>query len=122
MMNKYKISNLYIKNFKCITESEFNFDSNNLIVYDGPNGYGKTTCFEAIEILFTETPRKTRNSFVDKRHAFKDSPIHKLNDSEIEISVNLKDVDDNQINIKRIFPPANGSYSKDNNIGKVFSL
>lgn len=122
MMNKYKISSLYIKNFKCITESEFKFDNDNLIVYDGPNGYGKTTCFEAIEILFTETPRKTRNSFVDKRHAFKDSPIHKLNNSEIEISVNLKDVDDNQINIKRIFPPANGTSSKDNNIGKVFSF
>lgn len=121
-MNKYKISSLYIKNFKCITESEFNFESNHLIVYDGPNGYGKTTCFEAIEILFAETPRKVRTSFLNKNYAFKDSPIHKVNNSEIEISVNLKDIDNNQINIKRIFPPANKSYSRDNNIGQVFSF
>ncbi|MDY0931622.1 AAA family ATPase [Chryseobacterium sp. CFBP8996] len=121
-MNKFKILSLYIKNFKCITESEFNFESNNLIVYDGPNGYGKTTCFEAIEILFTETPRKARTSFVDRRYSFKDSPIHKSNDKEIVISIVLKDNEGKQLKFKRIFPPANNFSSTDNNIGKVFSL
>lgn len=121
MMNKYKISSLYIKNFKCITESEFNFDSNNLIVYDGPNGYGKTTCFEAIEILFAETPRKARTPFLNRIYKFKDSPIHKKNNSEIEISIVLKDNEGNQMRIKRVFPPANNSPSRDNNIGQIFS-
>lgn len=120
-MNKYKISSLYIKNFKCITESEFNFNSNNLVVYDGPNGYGKTTCFEAMEILFAETPRKARTPFLNKNYAFKDSPIHKKNSLGIEISIALEDQEGNQIKIKRIFPPANNSSSRDNNIGKIFS-
>lgn len=120
MMNKYKISSLYIKNFKCITESEFNFDSNNLVVYDGPNGYGKTTCFEAIEILFAETPRKVRTPFLNRNYAFKNSPIHKENSLEIEISITLEDNIGDQIKIKRIFPPANNSFSRDNNIGKIF--
>lgn len=119
-MNKYKISSLYIKNFKCITESEFNFDSNNLVVYDGPNGYGKTTCFEAIEILFAETPRKVRTPFLNRNYAFKNSPIHKENSLEIEISITLEDNIGDQIKIKRIFPPANNSFSRDNNIGKIF--
>lgn len=120
-MNKFKIVSLYIKNFKCITESEFNFDSNNLVVYDGPNGYGKTTCFEAMEILFAETPRKARTPFLNKNYAFKDSPIHKENSLEIEISIALEDHDGDQIQIKRIFPPANNSSSRDNNIGQIFS-
>lgn len=120
MMNKYKISSLYIKNFKCITESEFNFDSNNLVVYDGPNGYGKTTCFEAIEILFAETPRKVRTPFLNRNYAFKNSPIHKENSLEIEISITLEDNIGDQIKIKRIFPPANNFFSRDNNIGKIF--
>lgn len=120
-MNKYKISSLYIKNFKCITESEFNFNSNNLVVYDGPNGYGKTTCFEAMEILFAETPRKARTPFLNKNYAFKDSPIHKKNSLGIEISIALEDQEGNQIKIKRIFPPANNSSSRDNNIGQIFS-
>ncbi|MEL7678372.1 AAA family ATPase [Elizabethkingia meningoseptica] len=121
MMNKFKILSLYIKNFKCITESEFNFDSNNLVVYDGPNGYGKTTCFEAMEILFAETPRKARTPFLNRNYAFKDSPIHKENSLEIEISIALENQEGDQIKIKRIFPPANNFSSRDNNIGQIFS-
>lgn len=121
MMNKYKILSLSIKNFKCIAESEFNFDGNNLVVFDGPNGYGKTTCFEAIEILFAETPRKVRNPFMNRNYAFKDSPIHKENSLQIEISITLEDNNGEQVKIKRVFPPANNSFSRDNNIGKIFS-
>ncbi len=120
MMNKYKISSLYIKNFKCVIESEFYFDTNNLVVYDGPNGYGKTTCFEAIEILFAKTPRKVRTPFLNRNYAFKNSPIHKENSLEIEISITLEDNIGDQIKIKRIFPPANNYFSRDNNIGKIF--
>lgn len=121
-MNKYKISSLYIKNFKCITESEFIFDGKHLVVYDGPNGYGKTTCFEAIEILFAGTPRKSKTSFVDKRYKFKDSPIHKNNNEEIIISAILKDHNGNELKIKRIFPSASKIASAENNFGKVFTL
>ncbi|REC62221.1 hypothetical protein DRF65_10935 [Chryseobacterium pennae] len=121
-MNKFKISNLYIKNFKCITEADFNFDGKHLVVYDGPNGYGKTTCFEAIEILFAGNPRKSKTSFVDKRYKFRDSPIHKYNEQEIIISAVLSDDDGNHIKIKRIFPAASSSSSADNNFGKIFTL
>ncbi|WP_426477542.1 AAA family ATPase [Chryseobacterium sp. CBSDS_008] len=121
-MNKFKISNLYIKNFKCITEADFNFDGKHLVVYDGPNGYGKTTCFEAIEILFAGNPRKSKTSFVDKRYKFRDSPIHKYNEQEIIISAVLTDNDGNTIKIKRVFPTASSSSSADNNFGKIFTL
>ncbi|PWN58008.1 AAA family ATPase [Chryseobacterium viscerum] len=121
-MNKFKISNLYIKNFKCITEADFNFDGKHLVVYDGPNGYGKTTCFEAIEILFAGNPRKSKTSFVDKRYKFRDSPIHKYNEQEIIISAILRGDDGNTIKIKRVFPAASSSSSADNNFGKIFTL
>ncbi|MEN5085899.1 AAA family ATPase [Sphingobacterium faecium] len=121
-MNRYKISSLYIKNFKCITEAEFLFDNNNLVVYDGPNGYGKTTCFEAIEILFAGTPRKSQTSFVDKRYKFRDSPIHKDNRQEIVISVNLMNSDGEKLLITRKFPAAAVSHSNDNNFAKIFGL
>jgi DNA repair protein SbcC/Rad50 len=121
-MNRYKISSLYIKNFKCITKADFLFDNNNLVVYDGPNGYGKTTCFEAIEILFAGVPRKSQTSFVDKRYKFRDSPIHKDNDQEIIISVNLMNDDGEKLLITRKFPPAPSSQSNDNNFAKIFGL
>lgn len=121
-MNRFKISNLYIKNFKCITEADFNFDGKYLVVYDGPNGYGKTTCFEAIEILFAGNPRKSKTSFVDKRYKFRDSPIHKYNEQEIIIAAVLTDNKGNNIKIKRVFPSASNSSSADNNFGKIFTL
>lgn len=117
-MNRYKISRLKIKNFKCISEAEFDFESNNLIVFDGPNGYGKTTVFEAIEILFTEWPRRFREVKLDARYTFFDSPIHKNNDSKIELELILNDGIDIH-SIKRIFPKNNGK-SKLNNISQIF--
>ncbi|GAA0884352.1 hypothetical protein GCM10009120_29500 [Sphingobacterium siyangense subsp. cladoniae] len=121
-MSRFKISSLYVKNFKCITEANFLFDSNNLVVYDGPNGYGKTTCFEAIEILFAGTPRKSQTSFVDKRYKFRDSPIHKDNGQEIVISIILMKSDGEELLITRKFPPAANTSSNDNNFAKIFGL
>lgn len=53
----YKIKNLYVKNFKCFDNKkfykfEFEPDANPTIL-SGPNGFGKTTFFDAIEIVFT---------------------------------------------------------------------
>lgn len=54
---QYKISSLRVKNFKCFDSSkyyEFIFDeSKNPIILTGPNGFGKTTFFDAIELLFS---------------------------------------------------------------------
>lgn len=118
--NRFKISQLKIKNFKCIDEIEFSFDSNNLIVFDGPNGYGKTTIFEAIEILFTEKPRRFRDVNLDARYTFLDSPIHKSNDLEVELELILNDGNETEHSIKRVFPKSIGK-SKSNNISQIFN-
>lgn len=52
-----RIVNLRIKNFKCFDNSrfyEFRIDgSKNPVILSGPNGFGKTTFFDAIEIMFS---------------------------------------------------------------------
>lgn len=53
----FKIERLKIKNFKCFDnnkfyEFKFNYNSNPIIL-SGPNGFGKTTFFDAIELIFT---------------------------------------------------------------------
>ncbi|HEX8516868.1 MAG TPA: AAA family ATPase [Bacteroidia bacterium] len=54
-MNKYKINRIYLENFKLIKNSLSINDlaEKNFIVFDGPNGFGKTTIFDAIEIALT---------------------------------------------------------------------
>ncbi len=52
----YTFRNICIRNFKYITDKkplEFEFSNSNIVILDGQNGYGKTTLFDAIEILLT---------------------------------------------------------------------
>ncbi|KGO93691.1 AAA family ATPase [Flavobacterium subsaxonicum] len=120
-MEQYKISSLTIKNFKCFDEIIFDLDTNNLIVLDGPNGYGKTTAFEALEILLTKTPRRLAKVKLDKRYKYKNSPIHKLENIPIEISAVFYSENDQPLVLKRVIPAASTTESKRNNVGQIFT-
>ena len=62
-MSNYKIGRLLVKNFKSYTEEfSFNFKNKDLIILDGPNGFGKTTIFDAIEIALTGTVSRFKDS------------------------------------------------------------
>ena len=55
---QYKIVNLRVKNFKCfdhIQFYEFRIEYyKNPVILSGPNGFGKTTFFDAIELIFSK--------------------------------------------------------------------
>lgn len=55
---QYKIVNLRVKNFKCFDNTkfyEFCIDyEKNPIILSGPNGFGKTTFFDAVELIFSK--------------------------------------------------------------------
>lgn len=54
----YKIAKLRVKNFKCFNNKKYyEFiieDDRNPIILSGPNGFGKTTFFDAVELVFTK--------------------------------------------------------------------
>lgn len=52
-MNKFKLSKIYMDNYKLFEKKNIDFGVADLIVLDGPNGYGKTSVFEAIEYILT---------------------------------------------------------------------
>jgi exonuclease SbcC len=52
-MKQWKIVRIKINNFKPFEEVTFDLDSSSLITLDGPNGFGKTSIFDAVELLFT---------------------------------------------------------------------
>jgi DNA repair exonuclease SbcCD ATPase subunit len=63
MNSTYRINKLTFKNFKLFgDEFTINFDDNELIVFDGPNGHGKTTVFDAIELALTGTIRRLNST------------------------------------------------------------
>lgn len=56
---QYKIVELRLKNFKCFDNSkfyEFHIDyEKNPVILSGPNGFGKTTFFDAVELIFSKS-------------------------------------------------------------------
>ena len=47
------IKRLYVENYKLFSRKEIDFSNALLSVFDGPNGYGKTSIFDAVELLVT---------------------------------------------------------------------
>lgn len=77
-----KIKKLYIKNFKIYSEKTIDFEDKNLLVLDGPNGFGKTSIFDAIELLFTGKIRryeKTKSILIDGRKKRNENPFYHIN-------------------------------------------
>ena len=52
-MSNMKINWIFLQNFKGFMHLNLIFDGGQAVVLGGPNGYGKTTVFDALEILFT---------------------------------------------------------------------
>ncbi|RBP04490.1 AAA family ATPase [Rossellomorea aquimaris] len=59
-MNSIKISRVYIENFKSIENSTLSFKNQSVTILDGPNGFGKTSIFDVIELIFTGSIRRIK--------------------------------------------------------------
>ncbi|MGE6579128.1 AAA family ATPase [Paenibacillus xylanexedens] len=71
MNRNFSLKHIYIENFKSIERLELDWTQNQLVVLDGPNGFGKTTIFDAIELVLSgkidriKKPEDARVSFND---------------------------------------------------------
>lgn len=75
---KVKIKRIHIENFKPFQNFPRDFPKDNLIVLDGPNGFGKTSFYDAIEILFTGGLRRYQeliDSATDGRSTVSGNPL-----------------------------------------------
>ena len=63
---KYYLEKLVMHNFKLFAHAVIDMESKNLIMLDGPNGYGKTSIFDALEYLFTGNVRRVSENGVSK--------------------------------------------------------
>ena len=73
-----KIKKISVKNFKLFTNLEImELDNSSLIVLDGPNGFGKTSFYDSLEILFTGKLRRysSLSNVIDGRQQINDNPI-----------------------------------------------
>lgn len=59
-MGTLRIKRLYVENYKLFTSKTIEFDDV-LSIFNGPNGYGKTSIFDALEFLITGTIARVTN-------------------------------------------------------------
>lgn len=97
-MNIKKIS---IKNFKVFQNINIDFEDANLIVFDGPNGFGKTSLYDAIELLFTGEIRRFKSLaplVIDNRESFNEHPfLCDYADGDISITIEFSKNQSNYI-------------------------
>ncbi|QFT24156.1 recombination protein F [Pseudomonas sp. THAF187a] len=93
---KSNIKKLTLENFKAFHFYEFKINSNNLTVLDGPNGFGKTSFFDAVELLLTGNITRYASleaDTVDGRSTVKGSPLTydlSLPGTEVSISAEVE--------------------------------
>src|SRR5690606_31471923 len=92
-----KIKKIGIQNFKVFHNTIIDFESSDLVLFDGPNGFGKTSIYDAIELLFTGKIRRfddLRNRLIDGRESFSEHPfLYDYADGDISITIEFSKED-----------------------------
>lgn len=108
-MKNWKISKLQIQAFKAFTNIEFDFNKSSLITLEGPNGYGKTSTFDAIELLFTGKISRISDLYklvmVDTKKKFKDNLYWNKKNGEVDLKIKVElmnDIDNEKISFVRL--------------------
>jgi len=103
-VKNWKISKLQIQAFKAFTNIEFDFKKSSLITLEGPNGYGKTSTFDAIELLFTGRISRISDLYklvmVETKKKFKDNLYWNKKNGEVDLKIKVElmnDLDDEKL-------------------------
>lgn len=90
-LNMIQLQKVTFKNFKIFGNEPYivNFGQSNLILLDGPNGYGKTSVFDAIELALTGNI--SRLISVENRQIPSDIVVAHKGNENIEITIEFID-------------------------------
>lgn len=83
----YFINRIYVENFKFIEEGNINLKNSNLVILDGPNGYGKTTIFDIIELAIVGRINRINSNQTDNSSGCNDILYLKKQDKDAIIKV-----------------------------------
>lgn len=89
---KYKINRVEFSNFKIVRNSlEVSFDGSDLVVLDGPNGFGKTSVFDAIEFLLTGVVKRLEIYDKEVKNTKRKNkfPLHNNLESDLVVKMEL---------------------------------
>lgn len=95
-----KINKVHIENFKIFERHTFDFTDKDFLIFDGPNGFGKTSFYDAVELLLTGKIRRYKelaDIIVDSREAFTENPYLNANFPQGDILIKAELLVDGQL-------------------------
>lgn len=106
-MNNYIITRMFLKNFKSVDEAKVEFEGINLNVLDGPNGFGKTTIYDAIQLLLTGSVRRIEtNKIVVGNKGFHDHLFSRHQNLPTVITIEFYDkISKEKLVLQRVLMP-----------------
>jgi exonuclease SbcC len=122
---KWKISRIEIASFKAFRSISLDLDSASLLTLDGPNGFGKTSIFDAIELLLTGKIARVQRLFekvmTGTKKKYEDNLFWNIRsrNSDLYIKIEFKK-DDSTLALAR-HASAELLWTKDNNRADDFS-
>lgn len=89
------LKRLYVENYKLFSRKEIDFSNALLSVFDGPNGYGKTSIFDAIELLITGKISRVEDcESIDGKQAYETVFFAQNSDKDVILKAEFEDVDE----------------------------
>ena len=86
------VKRLYVVNYKLFSQKEIDFSSALLSVFDGPNGYGKTSLFDALELLITgQISRVKECEAIDGKTAYNTIFFAQNHEKDVVIKAEFED-------------------------------
>lgn len=117
-----QIKRIYLENYKLFTSKSIEFEEY-LSVFDGPNGYGKTSIFDAIELLITGSIRRIKDSSILGTIGYSTNFLAKEKTKDVLIKGEFIDRDlSKSLIIALRIPTGFGKSSKKNNPKTIDTL
>ncbi|SFM90475.1 AAA family ATPase [Rugamonas rubra] len=118
------ITRIEVTSFKAFKHIALNLDASSLLTLDGPNGYGKTSIFDAIELLLTGQIKRICNLFTTlmtrNKSNYDDNLFWNTRSGKKDLSIKIEFVDGDRKLVLARHAPVKTFETKANNRADKF--
>ena len=120
----WKITRIEIYSFKAFKHIDLDLGTSSLLTLDGPNGYGKTSIFDAVELLLTGQIKRIFNLFTTlmtkNKSNYDDNLLWNTRSGKKDLSIKIEFVDGDRRLVLARHAPVKTFETKTNNRADKF--
>lgn len=120
----WQISKIDISSFKAFKQIHLDFGSSSLLTLDGPNGFGKTSIFDAIELLLIGRIKRICNLFtnlmMNKNTNYEDNLLWNNRSGNNDLTIKIEFINGSRKLTLARHTPASNFHEKSNNRADQF--